>query len=347
MAMTTLGDLFATNATAAYSTVTSFMDRDPVTATPFAESGLLVSDPIIQAAAASTTNIVELPYWTDLDSSVEPNYSNDVYQDIAIPQKISSGSLKARNAWLNEAWGVMTLAQALASDDPWERIAARLDAFWARQAERRVVATARGIYLDNIASDDGDMVHDAAAANESAIISAIMTMGDSFGEITGYITHSAVFGAFMQNQLATARRDENGVLRRTMLGLPAEINDTGTTTPDGTKHLTTLMGPGAFGYGMTEPGGVVARGYEQSYSLEYEREAARGNGGGSDTLWSRRNMIVHPLGYDFTSASITGNGNETTPRSAGWADLANPANWEREAGRKQVPMAFLTTPVPQ
>ena len=344
MATTTLGDLFATNATAAYAVVTSFMDRDPVSRTPFAQSGLLVTDPLVQQAAASNTNIVELPFWRDLDASVEPNYSNDVYEDIAVPQKIGTGSLKARNAWLNEAWGVMTLAQALAADDPWARIAARLDTFWARQAERRVVATVRGIYADNVAANGGDMVHDSATVDEAALIDAILTMGDAFGEITGYITHSAVFGAFLRNQMAEARRTEDGVLQRTMMGLPVEINDSAATTPDGTKHLTVLMGPGAFAYGMTAPGNVVARGYEQSYSLEYDREAARGNGGGSDTLWSRRNMIVHPLGYDFTSASITGNGTETTPRSAGWADLANPANWTRVADRKQVPIAFLTTP---
>lgn len=344
MATTTLGDLFARNATAAYQVVTSFMDRDPVTRTPFAQSGLLVTDPLIAQAAASNTNIVELPFWRDLDDSIEPNYSNDVYEDIAVPQKLGTGSLKARNAWLNEGWGVMSLATALAASDPFARIAARLDAYWARQAERRVVATVRGIYADNVAANGSDMVHDSATVDEAAMIDAVLTMGDAFGEITGYITHSKVFGAFLRNQMATARRDEDGVFRRTMMGLPAEINGNAAITPDGTKYLTALLGSGAFGYGMSAPGAPIARGYEQSYALEYDREAARGNGGGSDTLWSRRNMIVHPLGYDFTSASITGNGTETTPRSPGWVDIANPVNWTRVASRKQVPIAFLTTP---
>lgn len=344
MATTTLADLFGTNAVAAYAVLTSFLDRDPVSATPFAQSGLLTTNPAIALAAASATNIVVLPYWNDLDDSIEPNYSNDVYEDIAIPQKINSGSMNARNAWLNEGWSVMSLAAAMASDDPWARIASRLDAYWAKQAERRVVATVRGLYLDNIASNGGDMVHDAAEVDEAALVDAIMTSGDTFGEITGYIVHSKVFAAFLKAQLATARRTEDGSFQRTMMGLPAEINDNAAISPDGTKYITTLMGPGAFGYGMTEPGAPVTRGIEQSYALEYDREAARGNGGGVDTLWTRRNMIVHPVGYNFTSASITGNGTETTPRSAGWADMANPANWVRVASRKQIPMAFLTTP---
>ena len=107
------------------------------------------------------------------------------------------------------------------------------------------------------------------------------------------------------------------------------------------KNVAVFLGRDAFAYGMSEPGGVVARGFETSYALEYDREAARGNGGGADTLWSRRNMIVHPLGYDFTSTSITGNGTETLARGAGWTDLANPVNWVRRAGRKQVPISFL------
>ena len=64
-----------------------------------------------------------ITYWGDLDASVEPNYSNDQYQDIAVPQKIGTGSLRARNAHLNEGWGVMSLVQELAG-----RPAAALDA---------------------------------------------------------------------------------------------------------------------------------------------------------------------------------------------------------------------------
>lgn len=348
MAMTTLGDLFATNATAAYSVVTSFMDRDPVTRTPFHESGLLVSNPLIEMAAASNTTIVELPYWGDLDASVEPNYSNDVYQDIAIPQKIGTGSLRARNAHLNEGWGVMSLAQALASDDPFARIADRLDLYWRQEAELRVVATLKGLLADNIAANGGDMVADIAAAaiDADGIIDAIATMGDAFGDLTGAVMHSKLYFAAKRAGLTTETDDEiagQRIRTRRVLDLPVVINDRAMTATVGgvAKNAAVFMGPGAFAYGMTPAGGVVARGFETSYALEYEREAARGNGGGADTLWSRRNMIVHPLGYDFTSASITGNGTETVARGAGWTDLANAANWVRKASRKQVPISFL------
>ena len=99
--------------------------------------------------------------------------------------------------------------------------------------------------------------------------------------------------------------------------------------------VVALMGQGAFAYGMANP----------KVPLEYEREAARGNGGGAETLWTRRNMIVHPLGYSFTSAVITGNGSETIARSASWQDLANATNWNRVFERKHIPIAFLVTGV--
>lgn len=333
MAQVTLGDVFATDRTAAYAVVQSYMDRDPVTITPFFESGLLVSNPIIAELAASSTHIVELPYWADFDFTVEPNYSNDVYADIAVPLKTTTGHMRARNCHLNEAWQSMDLVTDLTGENPLQRIAARLDRYWRKEAELRVVATLKGVLNDNVTAG-GDMIHPATAAagiTFEGLIDAQMTMGDAFGDIGGYVMNSAAFGTIVKEGLgATARDPQTGVLNRTVNGLPVIVNDTAMTLNG--KPVVAMIGPGAFAYGMGTP----------RVPLEYEREAARGNGGGVETLWTRRNMIVHPLGYDFTSASITGNGTETTARGAGWTDLANALNWTRTASRKQVPIAFLT-----
>lgn len=331
MAEVTLGDIFATNRTAAYDVVQSFMDTDPVTRTPFFESGLVVSNPIVAELAASSTSIVELPYWGRLDYSVEPNYSNDVYADIAIPQKLGTGMLRARNCHLNEGWRSMDLVLDLTAKDPLARIAARLDNYWTREAELRIVATLRGILNDSVAASNGMVIQATSGAGITfeGLIDAQLTLGDAFGEVGGYVMNSAAFGTLVKEGLATADR-VNGVLTRQFNGMPVIVNDTALTLNG--KPVVALMGQGAFAYGMGTP----------RVPIEYEREAARGNGGGVETLWSRRNMIVHPLGYDFTSTSITGNGTETVARGAGWADLANAANWTRVADRKQVPIAFLT-----
>lgn len=344
MAMTTLGDVFAADRTAAYEVIQSYMDTDPVTLTPFFESGLIVSNPILAEVAQSGTGIVELPFWARIDASIEPNYSNDVYEDIAVPRALGTGSLRARNAYLNEAFGNMDLVTDITGRDPLQRVANRLQGFWEQQAERRIVATLTGIFNDNHPDNggSGDMIADAGTTpTYDGILSALETLGDAFDSVTGFVMHSAVFMALVREGLATvSTTPDTRRTVRTLDGKPVIVNDTATTvtvlegaapgTP--TNHrLTVALGANAFGYGMAQP----------STPLEYEREAARGNGGGAETLWTRRNMIVHPLGYDFTSASITGNGTETTPRSAGWTDLTNAANWDRVADRKQVPIAFM------
>ena len=333
MPYTALGDVFARDREAAYEVVQSYMDTDPVTRTPFFESGLVVSNPIVAELAASNTQIVELPFWGRIDASVEPNYSNDVYEDVAVPRKIGTGSMRARNAHLNEGFGTMDLVAEITGKDPLQRSASMLDLYWRQEAELRIVATLRGILNDSVAANNG-MVHQATATDGitfEGLIDAQMTMGDAFGGIGGYVMNSAAFGMFLKEKLAQANFDaERSLMTRTLNGMPVIVNDTAMTM--NSKPVVALIGQGAFAYGMGLP----------RVPLEYEREAARGNGGGAETLWTRRNMIVHPLGYDFTSSSITGNGTETVARGAGWTDLANAANWTRVADRKQVPIAFLT-----
>lgn len=331
MAWTNLGDVFARDREAAYEVVQSYMDTDPVTTTPFFESGLVVSNPIIQEIAASNTGIVELPFWLKIDSSVEPNYSNDVYTDVAVPRSIGTGHMRARNAYLNEGFGSMDLVSEITGRDPLQRVASRLDLFWREQAERRIVATLRGIYNEAVA-EDLDMVHEAEAITYEGLIDAQFTMGDAFGSIGGYVMNSAAFKALVKEDITEVRRNrETNVVERTVNGLPVIVNDAAMTDGDG-NPIVALIGPGALAYGMALP----------RTPLEYEREAARGNGGGAETLWTRRNMIVHPLGFDFTSEVITGNGaSDNGPRSAGWSDLADADNWDLVADRKQVPIAFL------
>ena len=98
-----------------------------------------------------------------------------------------------------------------------------------------------------------------------------------------------------------------------------------------------IFGPGALGFAEETPPGEDG--------LEYDRAPDRGNGGGTETLWNRRNFVVHPLGYSFLSTTITGTPTTTRPVSANWADLALATNWERKFARKQVPLAFITSTV--
>src|SRR3546814_11723820 len=90
--------------------------------------------------------LTTIPFWNDLDASIEPNYSNTTYTDIATPQKIDSGEQTARIAYLNEGFSSSDLNKELAGSDPMQRIANRHDSYWSRQFQRLVLSNAIGIH---------------------------------------------------------------------------------------------------------------------------------------------------------------------------------------------------------
>lgn len=347
MAITTIGDIVTGN----IPVLASYMTEDPVEKTAFFQSGILTPTPYAAEIARGPSNIANIPFWKAIDTSIEPNYSNDVYQDIATPRNVQTGEMMARVAYLNEGFGQADLTVELTSQNPLQSVAARLDNFWQRQAQRRLIATALGIYNDNRAATDAyhtqdDMVVDVSATlgfDAGAFIDATQTMGDALmgnsGETLGVIAmHSFVYAQARKAQLIDFIRDaDNNTMISTYQGYRVVVDDSMTVVGTGSsrKFISIIFGNGAIGYGEGNP----------TMPLEYEREASRGNGGGVETLWTRRTWLLHPLGYSFTSAVITGNGTETVARSASWQDLANATNWNRVVERKHVPIAFLVTGV--
>ena len=347
MAITTIGDIVTGNE----PVILSYMTEDPVEKTAFFESGILTPTPYAAEIARGPSNIANIPFWKAIDTSIEPNYSNDVYQDIATPRNVQTGEMMARVAYLNEGFGQADLTVELTSQNPLQSVANRLDNFWQRQAQRRLIATALGLYNDNVAATDAyheqnDMVVDVSATlgfDAGASIDATQTMGDALsgpgGQVLGTIAvHSFVKGQMRKQQLIDFVRDaDNNTMIETYQGYRIVTDDQMTVVGTGNdrKFISIIFGQGAIGYGEGSP----------TNPLEYEREASRGNGGGVETPWTRKTWLLHPLGYSFTSAVITGNGSETIARSASWQDLANATNWNRVVERKHVPIAFLVTGV--
>jgi len=347
MAITTIGDIV----TGQTPVLLSYMTQDPVEKTAFFESGILTPTPYAAAIANGPSNLANIPFWKAIDSSIEPNYSNDVYQDIATPRAINTGEMMARVAYLNEGFGQADLTVELTSQNPLQSIAARMDNFWMRQAQRRLIATSLGIYNDNVAATDSyhtqnDMVVDVSATlgfDAGAFIDATQTMGDALmgpsGDVLGTIVmHSFVYGQARKQQLIDFIRDaENNTMFATYQGYRVVVDDSMTVVGTGAdrKFISIIFGQGAIGYGEGSP----------TVPVEYDRSPERGNGGGVEVLWSRKTWLLHPLGYSFTSAVTTGNGTETIARSASWQDLANATNWNRVVERKHVPIAFLVTGV--
>lgn len=312
--------------------------------TAFFESGILTNNNDMSTLLAGPSNTFTIPWWVDLDASIEPNYSNDVYTDIAVPLSVTSASMQARAAYLNEGWNAMNLVKNITNQDPLEFVGNRLISYWQRQAQRRAIASVVGIYNDNVANDGGDMVIDAGGTiNAASIIRAKATMGDYSGQLGGLSViamHSAVQTELQILNLIdfTPLADQIPEFGR-FQGMRVVVDDSMPVVGTGAdaKYLSVIFGPGALGYAERQPAGEDG--------LEYDREPARGNGGGTETLWTRRDFVIHPLGYSFLGTTITGTPTTTRPVSANWADLALATNWDRKFDRKQVPLAFVTSTV--
>lgn len=343
-AVTTISDILGPRG-ANIPIVESFMVEDPVEGTAFFQSGVLAGgDPRIQAILAAASPVAAVPFWNPIDSSVEPNYSNDVYEDIAVPRNVTTGLQMGRIAFLNEGFGSMDLVKAISKQDPLAYVASVLDNFWARQAERRLIATALGIYNDNIGATDAyhtqnDMVHAASAGfTADDWIDTQAQLGDKLGVYGVAAMHRLVYTQMQKANLIDYVTDDVQKVQIPYYQGSRIVVDNGMPVfgaSGSRRSLVVFFGPGAIGYATETP----------ENGQEFERSASRGNGGGVDVLWTRRNYIMHPLGYSFTSAVITGNGTETRPASASWADLADATNWNRVLPREHIPLAFMTVAV--
>lgn len=339
-AVTTLQDIIGPRG-AYIPTIESFMIEDPIERNAFFQSGILVGgDPRIQAVLDAASPVAAIPYWKPISADIEPNYSNDVYEDIATPRNVNTGLQMARIAFLNEAFGTASLVKAITKQDPLAYVASVLDKYWETQASKRLIATAIGMYNNNIAATDAnhvqnDMVTDPGTEfTLDAWIDATAQMGDWL-DAFGVAAMPRV--VYTQMQKANAIDFVVDSDQKTQIpfyqGNRVVVDDAMPVigASGSRKAMVIIFAPGAFGYAGNVP----------EEGLEYQRAPERANGGGVDVLWTRRDMIIHPLGYSFLSTTITGNGTETRPASASWADLALAANWRRELNRKHVPVAFL------
>lgn len=333
MANTELSDIFVPEVFQSYQV------NDAVEKTAFVDSGVVTLSPTLDQRANSGGMLTTIPFWNDLDASIEPNYSNTTYTDIATPQKIDSGEQTARIAYLNEGFSSSDLNKELAGSDPMQRIANRVDAYWQRQFQRRVLSIAIGIYNNNVAADGGDMVVDVSSTTPGTVtddnrftapglIDANYTLGDAAPGVSMLALHSIVYKKMLKDDLIDFIPDSQGKLTiPTYLQMRVIIDDGMPTFGTGVdrKYLCILFGQGAIGYGRGTP----------RVPAEVQRYPERANGGGVEVLWSRKTWLIHPAGFNFLSTVITGPGLSPT-----WNDLQDATNWERVLDRKKIPLAF-------
>lgn len=324
----------------------SYFAVDDVETTNFYNAGIIATDATFNGIARSGGKQVTIPYWGDLDATIEPNYSNDDWNDVSEVHGIGSGHQTARMAWVNQSFGTMDLVKELANSDPMARIRARFQSYWEKQLQHRILAVCTGILADNVANDSGDMIidisgltGDAAVFNSDAFVDAAYTLGDHVDSLTVIAIHSLIMARMVKNDEIVYVPDSQGKLTiPTYKGRLVVVDDGLGTTGAGADRVYTsiIFGQGAFGFGG-ERGNVFAIGLGvPAVSSEVKRYPEKGAGGGAEAIWERNTWLIHPRGFDWIEGTLASG--ELSPTLA---DLRTATHWDRKVDRKLVPLAFI------
>lgn len=334
--MIRLSDAFIPSVYGSYTAVNN-PERSPLVA-----SGIISTSATLNAIAKGGGKTFVVPFWKDIDPTIEPNYSNDDPADLAVPYKIGSGTMTARKAWLNQGFGEMDLVQELAGESPLQHVRNRFGTYWTRVQQRRLIATCVGLMADNVANDAGDMtldisglVGEAAKFNADSFIDVAYTMGDAVENITAIAVHSTIDAKMVKNDDIQST-SEGGLTVRRYKGRIVIVDDNLPVSGVGADRVYTsiLFGSGAIGFGGVEGHEFALGEGSPKVAAEVSRTAEAGNGGGMESIWERKTWMLHPFGFEWIEGTLA----EFSPT---YADLRLAAHWNRVVSRKQVPMAFL------
>ncbi|QKK02738.1 MAG: hypothetical protein HND55_08815 [Pseudomonadota bacterium] len=308
---------------------TGYIVENTAQASAFVESSVASRNAVIEQQLRAGSESFTIPVWLDLGDD-EADIVTDVAGTTSTPEKLESAKQKVRKSFLHQSWSAMNLASELSGSDAIDRIQARAAAYWTRQLQKRLIASLSGILADNESNDGGDLIHDAGAAfSAEAVIEAAGTLGDSMRDLTAIAMHSDIYKVALKNDLIDSERESDGSFIQVFRGLRVIVDD-GLPVVSGSppEYTTVLFGPGAVGWGLTEP--RIAPG------TEVENAPSAGNGGGQQTLHSRVNLAVHPAGFNWVEDTVSS-------ESPSLAELENGSNWDRVFERKNIPLAFLKT----
>ena len=335
MAQVQIADVIVPEQFTAYQVENSF------SSTALLESGVAVRSGVIDDQLQAGATQFTVPIWGDL-ADVEPNYSTDDPTQLSVPNKIGAYSLNVRKTYANNSWSTMDLAAELSGSDPLSRIQSRVQAYWTRHMEKRLIASLLGILYSNVANNAGDMVLDisgqtgtAANFSATAVINTAATLGDRLEDIKVIAMHSKVYTEALINDEVQFIPSSLGQPISTYRGMATLIDDN-LTVANGV-YLTVLFGAGAVGFGTSAP--------RAGLGTELWRNPAAGLGGGLTTLYSRLNIGLAPAGFSWSDSYNNGGTQATIAgESPSLADLATAGHWTRATSqRKSIPLAFLLT----
>lgn len=289
------------------------------------QSGVIKRSQALDDIANNGQGTGHVHYWNDLDADEAPNITTDNPDQKGKVGNVTQSSLKARTLFLNKAYGVMDLTSELATSEPMQHIRNRFGTYWERQWQRYVIGASKGVIQSNITNDNSSMVIDLGGKviNADAVQDAAYTAGDSADMFTGMAVHSRVMRQMVGADMIETIKDSDGrVILQLYLGRPVFMDDS--LIDEKGNYISIMYGEGAFGYGEGSP----------AVPVELARDAAGGNGGGSEVIWERKTYILQPAGFHWQ-------GEESPTKTPTAIEFATASNWKRAFDRKNIPFAAV------
>jgi hypothetical protein len=272
---------------------------------------------------------VNMPFWNDLEGDPQAIQS-DMALDV---QKINSGKDVARIFTFGQAWSSEDLAAELAGSDPMQAIASRVSEYWTRAQQKMLFAQLDGVFADNAANDDGDLILDVAkedgsgeVASGEVFIDGAQLLGDAKGKFTAIAVHSRVHANLQKQQLVEYFPENDIDIGFGTYQGKTLIVDDGLLVLDGStsgkKYTSYLFAQGAVGYEVGSP----------KTPTETDRNSLKGE----DILINRQRFIMHTRGFKWTEGAVQG-------QMPTLAEMKEAANYDRVFDKKKVRAVKLVT----
>lgn len=313
MAFTSVSDIVFNNEFLGY-----FQQRT-MEVSRFIKSGIAKNDPDIASrcqAAGFQGKTVNLPFWNDLTGDDAILTEGDVAVN-----KLSADQDVAVVLRRVNAWGMNDLAVDLAGNDPMRQLADLLVAYWDRRNQKALFSVLAGVFADNVANDDSDLVLDITSSgspelSKFSLLEAAQLLGDAKDRLTAVAMNSHAETALSELEATSLYRasDTPGQLSK-YNGRSILVDDGCGYDPDTGKAEIYLFGEGAVAFNPCQ----------ERVPFETQREATKSR----DVLVSRDAKIIHLRGIKWQNASVAGN----SPTNA---ELAMAANWNRVYEKKAI-----------
>lgn len=294
-----------------------------------AEKSNLIRSGIVETAAdfderaAREGQTVNMPFWNDLsgDDEVLSDGSPLTTGEITADKDVAVIQLRGK------AWAVNDLAGILAGDDPMQAIVELVSDYWVRTEQVAFQNFLAGVFgaanmtglISDIHATSGTPDADNFLTGDT-FINAAQLLGDSKGNLTAVVMHSAVEASLLKQDLIDyVPQSEGKPMLKKFMGLDVIVDDLVTTATinSATVYSTYLFGRGAVAMGKARNPRPIEAGFGDWYT-----EIGRTALAGSTQLINRVRRIFHLRGVKWTANTMAG----SSPSNA---ELATAANWSR------------------